>query len=656
MDNIRQAFVRNRTEEFGLDLWGTYVLPPYYGDLGLNEVGKSIVLEGGRGSGKTALLRYVSYNSQFSSKRADIPDVAFKNIGLYLKADTQYFSAYSGGDITDRKWQDVFEHSLCLALTEQVIGALTTLNGSIDRKNKYGQLENLNFAEAVSGYSNEEIPSELDKFEKWVRQRRQELSRWFRNVESNNLPELFPLREFLGAVIHHVRAHLPYMKDSIFAVYIDEYENLLDYQQRFLNSLIKGGEPPLIFHVAMKPNGMRTRQTIGTEAIQEVADFRKLSLDSLLEPEFELFSAELFFFRLVRAGLPENLVPINLETLQDESKIRERIESKNYRTRLISEINRILPGLKYGEIAKIILADPVLSKRLQKLIDGGLKQQNSRLASEEFIDKEYPEASVVCAALLHQSSKTADEVLKELENLKSGARSYFKDGDWVHHFLVGSILLVYFPYRQRACPLYAGFSAFRSLSKTNVRHFVELCNLATTGLSNANEFSEFSVPVDVQADAALKVSRLFKNEVAGCGDLGNRLLAIVNVMGKLYRLSQGKPAQSEPERTHFCVINAAVSEEAERVLSEAVKWSVFFVQTESKVKGVRYESNEYVLNPIFAPFFGISYNKGRKLEMPSPQAEAMLTGTVQDYTNLLKTYERAWVTSDEEQLSLGLEG
>lgn len=116
-----------------------------------------------------------------------------------------------------------------------------------------------------------------------------------------------------------------------------------------------------------------------------------------------------------------------------------------------------------------------------------------------------------------------------------------------------------------------------------------------------------------------------------------------------------KPAQSEPERTHFSVINAAVSEEAERVLSEAVKWSVFFVQDESKVKGVRYESNEYVLNPIFAPFFGISYNKGKKLEIPSPQAEAMLTGAVQDYTNLIKTYERAWASNDDEQLTLGLE-
>lgn len=153
------------------------------------------------------------------------------------------------------------------------------------------------------------------------------------------------------------------------------------------------------------------------------------------------------------------------------------------------------------------------------------------------LDKDYPEASVVCAALLHQSSKTADDVLRELQNLKKGHPSSFKDSDWVHHFLVGSILLVYFPYRQRACPLYAGFSAFRSLSKTNVRHFVELCNLATTGLGTASEFADFSVSIDAQAEAALKVSRLFKNEVAGCGDFGNRLLAIVNVMGKLYLTS-----------------------------------------------------------------------------------------------------------------------
>lgn len=99
MNTIRQAFVRNRAEEFGHDIWDSYVLPPYYPNLGLEHARKSVVLEGGRGCGKTALLRYLSYNTQFSLHRAVLPDSATKNIGLYLKADTQYFSAFAGDDL-----------------------------------------------------------------------------------------------------------------------------------------------------------------------------------------------------------------------------------------------------------------------------------------------------------------------------------------------------------------------------------------------------------------------------------------------------------------------------------------------------------------------------------------------------------------------------
>lgn len=655
MENINQAFVRNRTEEFGLDLWDTYIIPPYYAELSLNTVRKSVVLEGGRGCGKTALLRYLSYNSQFSPKRIEIPATALNTIGLYLKADTQYFSAYSGGDLTESQWQNIFEHSLCLALTEQLLGSIRALNCSVDRIRQYGSVEKLSLGSAVAGFSDEPLPESLSEFEAWIRRKRQQLSKWFRNPDSSELPELYPMREFLVELIREIKEKLKYLENSVFAVYIDEYENLLDYQQRYLNTLIKGGEPPLIFHIAMKPNGMRIRQTIGHEAIQEVADFRKFSLDKLLHKNFDLFAAELFFFRLTNAGLPYSDTPIDPNLLIDETKISDRFDNKVYRNSVISKISSILPGMRYSEIAEQVLQDPLLLKRWQKIVTLGLKKHNSELSEQDFFDLSNADASVACAVLLHQQRKKPNKVHDEFLKLQKGDVSQFRNGDWTHHFLAGAILLMYLPYRQRPCPVYAGFDAFRALAQTNVRHFVELCNLAINQSDNKVDLKNLELSIDVQAAAAAKASRLFKEEVAGCGDRGNRLLAVVNVLGKLFRLSQGKLSQSEPERTHFSIIGTEVSSEAKIVLSEAIKWSVLFEEPESKVKGTRYESNDYILNPIFSPSFGISYNKGRKLEIQGAQAEQILTGTVEDFTGLLKTYEKNWASSIEEQMSLGLD-
>ncbi len=66
------------------------------------------------------------------------------------------------------------------------------------------------------------------------------------------------------------------LSGSVFFIYIDEYENLRDEQQRLINTYIKHSEPPLIFNIATKRNGMRTNATVGAEKITEIADFSYL--------------------------------------------------------------------------------------------------------------------------------------------------------------------------------------------------------------------------------------------------------------------------------------------------------------------------------------------------------------------------------------------
>lgn len=653
---MKKAFIRNRTEELGHDLWDSYILPPYFNNLGIREAKKSIVLEGGRGCGKTALLRYLSFNSQFSKNRTrlDYGSIALGTIGLYLKADPQYFSGFTGGWLEDRKWLDIFEHALCINLATQLTDVLLTLNCSPERLETFGKLELLAFDKSVGGFSKGNIPSSFSEFRPWIISQKHTLSRWLKNADSEPCPELFPLKDFLEAIISEYKNKLPYFKDTVFTVFVDEYENLLGYQQKLLNTMIKGGEPPLIFHIAMKPNGMQTRMTIGTESIQEIADFRKINLDDQLSNEMDLFAAELFFFRLIRAGVAESDLPVSINRLQSENDIQFRLSDTKYRSNVIKEIQRILPGRSYKDLALDVLSDPPLKARWTDIVSKTLSRKNSTLIAEDFFDIDWSEASVVCAALLNQA-KNPNDILDEFNKLRDPSkRSKFKDADWIHHFLLGTLLLIYLPFRQRNCPIYAGFDNFIKLSKTNVRHFLELCHQSVDLMDEKASFDRLEVPIHCQADAAFRVSRNMKEEVSGCGDTGNRLMSIVNLLGKLFRLSQYRLSQSEPERTHFSIIQDEISPDAQKILDEAIKWSVLFKMPESKVKGTRYESSEYLLNPIYAPFFGISYNKGRKLEIPYNKAEMIFTGSVEDFTELLRTYERDWLSDTSDQLQLDL--
>ena len=88
--------------------------------------------------------------------------------------------------------------------------------------------------------------------------------------------------------------------------------------------------------------------------------------------------------------------------------------------------------------------------------------------------------------------------------------------------------------------------------------------------------------------------------------------------------------QSEPERTHFSIKEGLASMPNSEIsfISEAVKWSVISEKKGTKKKTSSDPENlEYVINPIYAPYFHISYRKRRKLELSRAEVEVLIVGS-----------------------------
>ena len=95
-------------------------------------------------------------------------------------------------------------------------------------------------------------------------------------------------------------------------------------------------------------------------------------------------------------------------------------------------------------------------------------------------------------------------------------------------------------------------------------------------------------------------------------------------------------------------------EEHDEFIKEAEKWSVLFVERETKIKDeFRREGFEYILNPIYAPYFNITYRKRRKLELTTDDFIVLAGGDYEEVKNLLKRYSRKWEV-DLEQSDPGL--
>jgi hypothetical protein len=651
MNTLVRAFSRNRAEEMGADLWGDFVVPPYFDRLPVMYVRKPYVIVGGRGCGKTTLLRYWSYHSQFSSRRHTIPDDTFKTIGLYIRTDIQFLSSFTGSGIDDAKWGKAFEHALCLAVADELIGCLEQINCDTKKSDQYGGLSELDFS-PLNAFD-AALPSTFTDFKKFIRRNRFQLSSWINNLDSAiQAPIFYPLKPFIEALIATIR-DLHYLKESVFAVFIDEYESFLKYQHIFVNSLMKLSQPPLVFHVAMKRNGMPYKNTSGNEMIQEPDDYRTIDIEKEQGDDFQMFAAELFFFRLMLQNISPEDHPVDMALLTDPTRIGKRRDNKAYVVALNAAMDKVLPSVSPKEVAIEVLNEPSLKKRLLEAVAAGLTRTNpGKLEPTDFIDEAYPEASVVAGALLHQRKKAAD-IFAELKKHRSGKPSQFDE--WIHHFLFGTLLYLYSPLN-RICPLYSGFSAFISLAQGNARHFLELCHLAisqSAGKRNdATGTASISVSISDQAKAARECSARFLEDIKGSGNYGTQLYQVATTLGQIFKLSQQRPAQSEPEKNHFAVNDGRPSDGAISILNEAEKWGVLIGREENKVKSSKYESRQYYLNPIFSPSYGTSYRSGRKLDLDRGILDNILLGDHSSSSRVIREFERSWRINVGDQLSL----
>ena len=663
--NATSSIARNRAEELGLDVWADFVVPPGYDRLDPFEqdVFKPRVFIGGRGSGKTMLLRYFSHHSRFSDDRPSIPDYEVRHIGLYWRFDTQFTRVMRGRGLPRETWEGAFGHMAALLLTSEVLASLKNIAKSkwervgiedldavpFERLTPFGLDLGSSFADAVQS-----VEAELFRLETWVG-----------NVGKAEEPLFLPGKNYVGALVTFVKEHISGLVDVNFDIYLDEYENIQEYQQRFVNTWIKHSTPPLVFHLAVKRNAFVEKRTVGDESIAQIHDYRETDIEASFrtsDPQrktevrntFELFAAEVLFLRLT--GGEKVAEGIDLEAavdpvlLRDTKRLNER-RSVDYRSHVVGAAERLFPGLTEEQLGRGLLKERSLRNVIAKDIEKSLRYRGSSLDHALFFRDDHPRATTVVPALLKRSSLNPSDVLLELNKLEEGiANSFTGTTGWVQNNFVGC-LLMYYADRAAPCPLYVGFSRFCVLASGNLRHLLELCYRSIEAARDADaEKSVTEVSVDIQARAVRLASASLLREVKTFGHRSHELHTFAHRLGELFRTAHSQPTQSETERSHFAVIRGDTLDDADvaDLVTEAVKWSVLLEDRATKKKNEDdREFSEYQLNPVYAPFFTISYRKKRRIELSTSELKVLASGTVDDYKVLIRSYADRWNVEPE---------
>jgi hypothetical protein len=648
---------QNRTEELGYDLWDKFVLPPYYMALDILNSKKPKVIVGGRGCGKTMLLRYLSHATKFSANRRQIDDNEVHHIGLYWRVDTQFVSLMNRRGIDDDVWLASFEHFATIIISIEILKSLDSIAQSKHEGLKVESIAKLSF-DSLRSFDNQ-IPTDILELSKFLKMKLRYFQSWLNNIRKIDEPIFYP-RAFTEAIIEEIQNQLPTLKESSFYIYLDEYENLLPIQKRLVNTWLKHSEPPLIFNLAMKPNSFDERNTTGNEQISGIHDFREYPIEDYLKENstFEVFAAEIFFLKFHYQGATN--IPLDPLILNQYESIKLRL-TDSYREKIRESINNIFPGTTREDLMIEIFADDNLKNRLIGNIQRGLESKKSKYSVDQFLDPNFKEASLINSCLIYRDKPGLDIILGEFKKLKEGnENNYTGPTEWINNNFYGAYLL-YFAPLNRPCKFYAGYNSFCQMSKGNIRYLLELCHKSLVrnevSLETKGDINTLSVDANNQAEAAKQASKAFLEEVRTYGRYGNHLYVFVMRLGNIFRQAHRRLTQSEPEQNHFSIdsMNWEEKPSVRNFLDEAIKWSVLFEQKSTKEKDDTAEFSEYILNPIYSPHFHISYRKKRKISFTKFEFQTLVEGTPEQYDVLARKYLRKWDLNDDAIGTLPIE-
>lgn len=626
---IDSKMTRNRAEEYGFDLWNDFVIPPYYQSLQTLKSEKPLIIEGGRGSGKTMLIRYLCHATQFSEKRKNIDNSVFEHIGIYWKMDVSFASLMEARGATQDLWIRAFENMAVLVLSREVLASLDDM--SRGRSDVAATLDELDFSELRDFDS--DIPLDINEMNRYLKRKDNQFQIWVNNYKRLPTPIFYPMR-FLEVLINLIVSQIPLLRNSFYSVYIDEYENLNVTQKKIVNTWLKQSHSPLVFNIAMKRQSFDVADTLGSEKIVEVHDYRKIDIESLLDNHFETFASEIFLLKVHKYLYPifkENDVLVFYDTSVDSLKFRQSLK---YRNSIKQLIENIFPNISTSEVAQEIYRDGKLRDRLMNMIRHDLVG----LQFERYFEKVTtwaiePGAMLVLHALLNRRSLNIKNVFTELENYSKGEKSKFKE--WIGTNLFGC-LLNFYGKLNRPCPLYSGYNTFLTMSNGNIRHFLELC-YTSLSISDSDEWSNLHrVDRKEQLLAVKYVSNNMLNEIKKFGSKGNVLYLFSLRLGTIFEELRKKDSQSEPEQTQFS-IKGILPNEGNLILRELVKWSVVFESKLTKQKGLE-SGSEYRFNPIYSAYFTISYRKKRRIEFTAEEFMSLISEDNEKYNVVLKKF------------------
>tara|TARA_B110001454_G_scaffold58110_1_gene56885 strand:- start:2394 stop:4286 length:1893 start_codon:yes stop_codon:yes gene_type:complete len=575
---LQQLFGDNRAEWPPSSFRQLFVTPTYLSKL---EARRPCILVGGRGTGKTTALQSLRYDASYDrlqSNGQDFGDLVY--LGFLVRINKNRVRSFHGRD-ESLDWGKYFAHYFNLIACAELVSMAAWLEEKTGLRMPVASLKLIAQDLGMVDFSGDStlslggaIKNALSLLQLKVNNPKSRQEVVLSMAEA-------PLRTFVEELVACELAG----ERTIFCC-IDEYENLLDYQQAILNTYVKHASPPLSYKVGVRKNGLRNRQTLdGQDLLRTPDDYYEIEI---AEEGFDHFAQQVAAVRIRAArdaGIP---IPKNLNVFLEE--------------------------LSFAEEAQLLGAERIAKKVLEELAGEPVCAYFERKPSHEVYFLKYWQASEKTSILDLALHWIANEQEWKTRLGNYGYASLF----WLSRGNKGARIRKY----------YCGTRVFLALAGGNIRYFLELIEASLRHeLSDRTDFpNELTLSPKSQTLAAKEVGERKLNQIEGLADHGVQLKRMILAVGKVFFELAREPLGRTPEVTSFVVAGEKDDVEAiGELLNEGVSHLAFDVEPATKLTShSQIREDEYRLHRIFSAFFEISHRKKRRMTIAAEDLMAVL--------------------------------
>lgn len=589
---------------------------------------------GGKGCGKTHILRYFSYASQKIRYENDTQKILLndKYIGIYSILHGLSSSRFEGKNIDNSQWQSIFEYYFELYIVD---GLLKILIEIIDNLKIEQEQEELILAKIKKFFRipiNGNIDS-ISSFNEFLGVLRDKIdfqilnAAFSRKLEYEEIKVLFNPGDLIFGIPQAFKECNSTFEDVKFIYILDEYEKLFHWQKVFVNTLVWDKKNPVTFWIGARRYGYTTRETKSNESMKIGSEFQEVKLDDIISSSstYPKFAEQLILKRLLSYYQQNKSYGIDNSILEkfkskfcdySEEAILNEIKIKNakrkYDYKHLQELrDNIKSGINVGK------ALDIKERNIIKLIDAVKEGTDHNPLLQKYkvfyIYREWANAS---------PSLTFNAIIKKLKDeFKLFKLGKSKEFDEIIDKRKKDFLVALCRDNQLKNPEYIGFDNFIQLSEGNVRTLILL-------LKKTLEYSKIKgekpledggkISIEAQSLAIHDTASWYFEDVKPLGDAGryieNALLHLTNYL-ILHRFCD-KP--TEPSLAYFYTKSALMSNSSKECIEEMLIHGFLRENDKGrKDKNSGIIETSYRISKILCPLWNIPIiNRGNILLSP----------------------------------------